>query len=112
MRGGVPYGAVTMLPRDFLSEYQSMSTASITTPAAHVSPVLTRQQAAEYIGIQYQTLSKWALTGIGPKITYVGRLAKYRVQDLDRYLDEQAGVRSPQRRRGVQSSTASTNAND
>jgi excisionase family DNA binding protein len=49
--------------------------------------LLTREQAAEYLGIKTQTLAAWAVTGrYNLPCIKVGRLAKYRREDLDKWL--------------------------
>lgn len=49
--------------------------------------LLTRDQAAEYLGVAPQTLAIWAMTGrYSLPYIRVGRLAKYRRSDLDKFL--------------------------
>lgn len=51
------------------------------------SPLLTRKQAAEYLGVEPETLHNWACTKrYNLKFIKVGRLAKYRIEDLDDFL--------------------------
>jgi excisionase family DNA binding protein len=51
------------------------------------SNLLGRKGAAEYIGVQPGTLDNWASTRrYGLKFIKVGRLAKYRKEDLDEFL--------------------------
>lgn len=49
--------------------------------------LLTRKEAAEYLGVRPRTLDVWACTH-RYKLKYikVGRLAKYRKEDLDSFL--------------------------
>lgn len=55
--------------------------------ALQASPLLTRKQAAEYIGVEPSTLDVWASTKrYSLKFIKVGRLAKYRITDLDEFL--------------------------
>ncbi len=51
------------------------------------SALLTRRQAAAYLGIKPHTLAVWATTA-RHSLPYirVGRLAKYRKEDLDDFL--------------------------
>ena len=52
--------------------------------------ILSRQQAAEYLGVHYGTLTRWASTGMGPPYIKVGaRGVRYRQKDLDDYLTKQ-----------------------
>ena len=57
-------------------------------PATLDSPaLLTRDQAAEYLGVAPQTLAIWAMSGrYGLPVIHVGRLCKYRKSDLDKWL--------------------------
>ena len=66
-----------------------------TPPPAHPQPVnppprkglLTRQEAAEYLGVKPQTLATWQLTRrYHLPVVKVGRSARYRLQDLERWL--------------------------
>lgn len=50
--------------------------------------LLTRQQAANYLGVKNQTLSVWACQGrYSLKFIKVGRKAMYNRQDLDDFLE-------------------------
>jgi excisionase family DNA binding protein len=54
-------------------------------PTWNPDPVLSREDAAEYLGIRPNTLKKWAMQR-RIAITKVGRLNKFRKSDLDAYL--------------------------
>lgn len=55
-------------------------------------PILSRKQAAEYLGRQPQTLAKWASQGVGPKyIRPRGGKVIYRRADIDDWLARQSG---------------------
>lgn len=49
--------------------------------------LLTRREAADYLGVSEQTLAIWKCTG-RYKLPYVkiGRLVKYRKSDLDAFI--------------------------
>lgn len=50
--------------------------------------LLTRQEAADYLGVKPQTLAVWASTGRHSlRFIKVGRLVKYRLEDLQGFLD-------------------------
>ena len=52
-----------------------------------LQPMLTRPQAAEYIGVRTGTLAVWASTHrYDLPFVKVGRLVRYRREDLDRWL--------------------------
>lgn len=49
--------------------------------------LLNREEAAQYIGVQPQTLAVWATTGrYGLPMIKVGRSVRYRKTDLDQWL--------------------------
>ena len=49
--------------------------------------LLTRKQAADYLGVSKSTLDVWACTGrYNLPFIKVGRLVKYRKADLDSWL--------------------------
>lgn len=51
--------------------------------------LLTRSEAAEYLGIAEQTLAIWGSTGrYGLPMVKVGRFARYRREDLDAFLSK------------------------
>ena len=62
-----------------------MATATLTLPS---QPLLTREQAATYLGLSPQTLSNWASTGRGgiPYVRVSARAVRYRQSDLDQWL--------------------------
>ncbi len=57
--------------------------------SAVASPLLSRKEAADFLGLKEQTLASWITTGrYRLPCIKVGRLAKYRLIDLERFLDE------------------------
>ena len=60
-----------------------MSTATLP-----VSNLLTRQQAAEFLGLRPQTLACWASTGRhGLSYVKAGRSVRYRLSDLQNWME-------------------------
>lgn len=52
------------------------------------SDLLTRREAAAYLGVTPETLAVWASTKRYPlQFVKVGRLAKYRKSDLDTFIN-------------------------
>ncbi len=50
--------------------------------------LLTRKEAASYMGVAEQTLAVWKSTGrYNLPVVKVGRLVRYRRRDLDRFLE-------------------------
>ena len=53
-----------------------------------IKHLLNRKEAAEYLGLEPRTLDVWASTKrYNLKYIKVGRLCKYRKEDLDAFLD-------------------------
>ena len=51
------------------------------------NPLLTRNEAAEYLGVKPQTMAVWALTGkYGLPMVKVGRAVRYRKSDLEAFI--------------------------
>lgn len=48
--------------------------------------VLTPHEAAERLSIRPRTLESWRQRGLGPPVTFVGRLARYREADIEAWL--------------------------
>ena len=59
-----------------------MTTATIQPPA-----MLNTPDAAAYLGVQEPTLETWRCLGRGPAFVKIGRLVRYRVADLDQYIE-------------------------
>lgn len=50
--------------------------------------LLSRQEAAAYLGVKPGTLASWHTTGrYNLPVIHVGRLPKYRLSDLERWLE-------------------------
>ncbi len=49
--------------------------------------LLTGQEAAAYLGLSEQTLRIHRIRGGGVRFVKVGRLVRYRISDLEAYLD-------------------------
>ncbi|AXK40692.1 helix-turn-helix transcriptional regulator [Crenobacter cavernae] len=52
--------------------------------------LLTRQQAADFLGVSVFTLNQYASEGKGPAFAKLGRKAVYRLADLEAYRTAQA----------------------
>lgn len=50
---------------------------------------LNRSQAAEFLSLQKCTLEAWAIRGGGPAFVKFGRAVRYRISDLEKYIQEQ-----------------------
>lgn len=51
--------------------------------------LLTRRQAADFLGLKPQTLACWAMDGLHLPVVKVGaRSVRYRLSDLERFLTE------------------------
>ena len=52
--------------------------------------LLSPAAVAEWLDVPIATLYQWRLYGSGPRASKVGRHLRYRVADVERWLDEQA----------------------
>jgi len=51
--------------------------------------LLTREQAAEFLGVRPQTLAVWLTTKrYDLRVIKVGSLCRYRLSDLERFLEQ------------------------
>ena len=50
--------------------------------------LLSREEAAEMLGVQSNTLAVWAMKGIGPAPTKIGTRSMYRRSVLDAYISK------------------------
>jgi excisionase family DNA binding protein len=56
--------------------------------ATHFSDLLTRKQAAAYLGVKPQTLAVWVTTKrYNLPMVKVGSLVRYRLADLERFIE-------------------------
>lgn len=52
--------------------------------------LLTDLEAAPYLGCRPGTLRKWRSEGGGPKYIKIGSLCRYRLEDLEQFIESQA----------------------
>ncbi len=52
--------------------------------------VFTTKQLAEYLSLSEALLNNLRAYGIGPVYMKIGRLVRYRIEDVDKWLAEQA----------------------
>ena len=53
-----------------------------------LNPNLTAAQAAEFLGIKPTTLANWRMEDKGPKYMRVGRMIRYRYNDVVKFRDK------------------------
>ncbi len=60
-----------------------------------VDPLLSAEQAAQYLGVQGQTLAVWRCTGrYNLPFVKVGRLVRYRQSALDEFLSQNTATQT------------------
>ena len=64
---------------------QSTTPPNTTTPR---SPVLNTPEAAKFLNVQPATLEQWRWNGRGPRFVKISRSVRYRMSDLESFLDE------------------------
>jgi excisionase family DNA binding protein len=57
-----------------------------------VRELLSLQELAEYLGVPSGTIYQWRYRGVGPAGIKVGRHVRFRMSDVQRWLDEMAAV--------------------
>jgi excisionase family DNA binding protein len=58
-----------------------------------VEKLLSRKELAALLGVPVNTVANWAAAGTGPKYARIGRHARYRVVDVEKWLDARAQER-------------------
>lgn len=70
-----------------------MSTPTVEAPSEDrtiLPKLLTRQEAAEYLGVSAKTMANWASSGIGPEYyTLCGGVTRYDPQVIHQWLQNQ-----------------------
>lgn len=49
--------------------------------------LLDARSAAKYLSLSESTLNHWRMTGKGPAVCRIGRTIRYRVADLDQWIE-------------------------
>jgi predicted DNA-binding transcriptional regulator AlpA len=49
--------------------------------------LLTTKEVSEITAISVSALEQWRLKGIGPRFVKIGRMARYKLSDIQNYLD-------------------------
>lgn len=53
----------------------------------NVKKYLKEQEAADFLGLQRQTLTRWRWAGTGPKFHKVGHSVRYTIEDLEHFVE-------------------------
>ena len=61
--------------------------------------LMTRKQAAEYLGFATQTLARYAWLRKGPRATKLGKSVRYKLEDLEAWIAEQGRERPVEHRK-------------
>ncbi|QWV97472.1 helix-turn-helix domain-containing protein [Geomonas nitrogeniifigens] len=54
---------------------------------AVLSPTMRTEEAAKYLNVRPATLEQWRWNGRGPSFVKIGRSVRYRLTDLDDFLN-------------------------
>jgi excisionase family DNA binding protein len=60
-----------------------------TAPSNTMQPLLGPQELADWLGVPLGTVYRWRTNGDGPPGLRVGKHLRYRVQDVERWLEAQ-----------------------
>jgi excisionase family DNA binding protein len=66
-----------------------------TNPLSALDPLVTITELAEYLGVPVKTIYEWRQTGRGPVCVRIGRHLKFRLSDVQAWVDSQRDVPSP-----------------
>jgi predicted DNA-binding transcriptional regulator AlpA len=58
----------------------------------NLNPLIGIDELADYIGKPKATIYGWRVKGYGPRAIRVGRDLKYRLRDVDAWLDSQTEI--------------------
>ncbi|HTM84614.1 MAG TPA: helix-turn-helix domain-containing protein [Mycobacterium sp.] len=61
-----------------------------------VSPLMHSREVSAYLKVSESTLSRWRSAGTGPPFLRLGGIARYRLDAVDRWLDELEHDRAPE----------------
>lgn len=53
---------------------------------------LTTEQVAEYLGVPAPSVRQWQYRGKGPRSYKIGRHRRYRMSDVDTWVEQQASA--------------------
>jgi excisionase family DNA binding protein len=75
-----------------------MSAATATSPPdTNSSRMLTRAEAAEFLGVRPQTLAVWSSTGrYSLPFARIGRCVRYRLADLQKFVEARTATSTGQ----------------
>ncbi len=51
--------------------------------------LMNEDQAAQVLTVGTKTLQSWRVRGVGPRFIRIGRLVRYTMEELMRYIEEQ-----------------------
>lgn len=57
-----------------------------------MSPLLNTAEAAKLLHVAEITISKWRMDGLGPQFIRFGRGIRYRVSDIEAWVETRAGA--------------------
>jgi len=58
---------------------------------------MTTEQAAQFLGLRPNTLEIWRFRGTGPKFVKLGRAVRYRLADLEDFIQAQTRQKTASR---------------
>lgn len=66
-----------------------------TNPLSVLDPLVTITELADYLGVPVKTIYEWRQAGRGPIGIRIGRHLKFRLSDVQSWVDGQRDVPSP-----------------
>lgn len=62
---------------------------TVTDAATGLPPLMTPLDLSEYLGVPLGTLANWRYQGRGPDFVRMGRLVRYRAEDVIEWINDQ-----------------------
>jgi len=72
-----------------MKKNESLPRVKLTSPRVKlIRPIMTTNEAAEYLRVSHQTLEIARHKGRGPQYSKMGRMVRYTKIDLDKWVDD------------------------
>lgn len=84
---GVGKGARTRSPEEPEMPRTTGSLEDRSDRASHREPLMSPYEVASYLGVPLRTVYRWRTRGEGPRGYRVGRHVRYRIADVERWLE-------------------------
>jgi len=80
---------------ELLDKEEHLCSRCRTLSNVNARTLLTYKDLAKYLKVSLPTINRWRKSGTGPKPLKLGKLVRYRLADVDAYLDALAVAAKP-----------------